>query len=473
MANDEHVERLRAGSDIWNRWRTENPVVPNLRDANLRDADLIDADLSGANLSRASLNGAQLSGANLIEADLNGADLSGANVNRTNLGGASLNAADLSRAKLSGAILDEASLNGADLSGANFDEASLIRANLRGADLSGANLSRGDFGESDLIDADLSGANFSGASLIRANLSEVNLKKADLSGAKLNEANLSEADLSGADLNGADLSGTNLNGADLSGTNLNGADLSEANLNEASCLSTAFINVNLSTVKGLEHVRHRGPSSVGIDTLYKSKGKISEKFLRGCGLSDWEVETARLHKPNLSADERNDISYRTHDLLSDSPIQISPIFVSYSSKDSEFVDKLGEKLDKLHIRYWRDKKDETARRLDRSTLLYPTILVVLSTSSVNEPWVEYEVGKAVKLSRELERDVLCPIALDDSWAKSAQMSAQLRSQIEEYDVLFFKNWQNQDAFEREMKKLIAGLDLHYRNRAKDSGEPPR
>ena len=79
--------------------------------------------------------------------------------------------------------------------------------------------------------------------------------------------------------------------------------------------------------------------------------------------------------------------------------------------------------------------------------------------------MECKVGKAVDLSRELERDVLCPIALDDSWAKSAQMSGNLRGQIKKYNVLIFEDWQNQDSFEQQMKKLIDGLNLHYRNRA--------
>ena len=52
------------------------------------------------------------------------------------------------------------------------------------------------------------------------------------------------------------------------------------------------------------------------------------------------------------------------------------------------------------------------------------------------------------------------------------MSGQLRSQIKKYSVLSFEGWQNQDAFEREVKKLIDGLNLHYRD-ANDSAEPER
>jgi hypothetical protein len=47
-----------------------------------------------------------------------------------------------------------------------------------------------------------------------------------------------------------------------------------------------FADNDLSTVKGLDEVHHLEPSTVGIDTLYKSRGRIPEAFLRGCGVPD-------------------------------------------------------------------------------------------------------------------------------------------------------------------------------------------
>jgi len=126
------------------------------------------------------------------------------------------------------------------------------------------------------IRPNLSEADLSGADLIGANLIE-----ADLSGAHLGRAKLGEADLSGADLSGADLIGANLFRA-----NLGEANLSGANVESASVGYTTFGNVDLSEVKGLETVRHYFRSTIGIDTIYESKGKIPEVFLRGCGVPD-------------------------------------------------------------------------------------------------------------------------------------------------------------------------------------------
>ena len=66
----------------------------------------------------------------------------------------------------------------------------------------------------------------------------------------------------------------------LSGADLRGANLTGANVEGAILWSTTFGDVDLSAVKGLDKVTHQGPSTVGIDTIYKSKGKIPSLFER-------------------------------------------------------------------------------------------------------------------------------------------------------------------------------------------------
>lgn len=128
MADPELVEILRQGSEVWNRWREQQP------------ADL-QIDLRGARLSRADLRGMDLHEANLYNANLGDTNLSGADLSRVNL-----NLADLSNASLIHTILSEASLvrtilSGADLSAADLHEANLHEADLSATDLSGAILS--------------------------------------------------------------------------------------------------------------------------------------------------------------------------------------------------------------------------------------------------------------------------------------------------------------------------------------------
>jgi len=97
MANQEHIQLLRADVDEWNRWRSEDPAL----EPHLAGAELIGADLALADLSRADLRYANLALANLKGADLRGADLRGANLVGARLIGVDLTGADISGANLS------------------------------------------------------------------------------------------------------------------------------------------------------------------------------------------------------------------------------------------------------------------------------------------------------------------------------------------------------------------------------------
>jgi len=228
MANAEHLELLRQGVDVWNKWRMEQPlVVPDLREASLNEASLSGVKLQRADLSGASLAGASLDGANLDEADLGGSDLIAADLNDASLVGASLD----------GAYLCGAYLNRANLKGANLNRADLDGADLGGADLSGADLHEARLFRAHLDKASLSGANARGAYLRGASLIEASLVGVDLLGADLSEANLNRADLEGADLSGATLArtlfvNTNLVDAVLTGCRIHGISAWDLKLSE-------------------------------------------------------------------------------------------------------------------------------------------------------------------------------------------------------------------------------------------------
>ena len=171
-----------------------------------------------------------------------------------------------------------------------------------------------------LSEADLNSADLSGVDLSDANLNSANLRNANLSDANLSDANLSGATLDGANLSGATspmptsavptstvptsvvpispvptsavptstmptLAVPTSTVADLTGATLSGADLDKAIVGY-----TSFGDVDLSVVKNLETVRHRGPSTIGIDTIYRSQGNIPEAFLRGAGVPDSFIE---------------------------------------------------------------------------------------------------------------------------------------------------------------------------------------
>ncbi len=262
-----------------------------------------------------------------------------------------------------------------------------------------------------------------GGELARTSLVGANLARADLSRADLRNADLGMAELSGANLTLATLSGANLWDAILVNTNLSGTKLDEANLDNAHCLDTVFGNIDLSSTKGLEKIRPIGPSIVGTDTLLQSGGKLPEVFLRNCGLSPWEILQAQLYDPALTAAQISDLQYKIFDLRAHGPMFLGGVFISYSRDDSKFIDKIRERLQEEGAPVWLDRHDLDAgslqRQISRAIRVNDVVLLVLSEASVQSDWVENELDMARKKEKDEGRNVLCPVALDDSWKSKA------------------------------------------------------
>ena len=378
--------------------------------ANLSEAILIEADLSWVELTKANLSGA----------DLKEADLSGSKLSRAEFSGANLRRADLSNTDLSDAILcrckmNEADLGEADLRRIDLTEADLSRTDLDKADLSGANLTKVNLYDANLSDADLRGANLSNANLSLTNFSEANLSR----------ANLSQADLRRANIGGAYLNGANLCGASVKGTIIGWTNLG---------------NVDLSKVKGLESVEHRGPSTIGIDTLYRSKGKIPEVFLRGAGVDDTFIN----HNKSLEAN----------------PIGYYSCFISYSSKDQDFAERLYADLQQRGVRCWFAQKDmkigdRIRSRIDKSIRTYDKLLIVLSKNSIESQWVEKEVETAFEEERTRKKTVLFPVRLDSTvmyteqaWAKDIRLNRHIGD---------FTKWKDHDKYQQAFNSLLGSL----------------
>src|SRR5690348_10364033 len=83
MGNQQHIELLKRGSEVWNQWRSAHcKTRPEFSETNLAHIDLSNANLNGANFTEANLSGARLQHAFLILANLSGANLSGAHLHR-------------------------------------------------------------------------------------------------------------------------------------------------------------------------------------------------------------------------------------------------------------------------------------------------------------------------------------------------------------------------------------------------------
>src|SRR6266496_1351480 len=330
----------------------------------------------------------------------------------------------------------------------NLRGAALSEANLSGANLSEADLSRADLYKADLRRAALSEANLIGADLYKANLYSAHLSEADLSGATLDRADLSFAHFSGANLNFAHFSGATLIGADLSRATLGGAVFSKAIM-----LGTIFGNVDLRMVKGLETIVHFGPSTIGTDTLMRSEGDIPEVFLREAGLSDTFITYARS--------------------LAQHPIEYYTCFISYSSKDQEFAERLYTDLRSKGVHCWYAPEDieigdKIRPLIDETIRHYDKLLVVLSEHSIASSWVAYEVEKALNKEPEGTPNVLFPIRLDQAvltcttlWAEDIRHTRHIGD---------FERWKEHDAYQKSLQRLLRALNSSKTKKERSKGK---
>jgi TIR domain/Pentapeptide repeats (8 copies) len=297
----------------------------------------------------------------------------------------------------------------------------------------------------DLMFADLRGADLSEAILCEARLNLASLCRVDLGRADLNEADLGWADLSEANLSGAALSGANFHNANLRYAVLIGADFSFANFDR-----TIIADVDLSTAIGLNSVRHSAPSTIGVDTLVRSDGDIPEAFLRGSGVPDALIEYL-------------------HSLIgSMSPIQFYSCFISHSSKDQAFADRLHSRMVQEKLRAWYAPEDMRGGRknvdqIDQAIRIHEKFLLVLSEPSMQSAWVETELRAALQRERRESRQSLFPIRLSSMEAVKEwrcidpDTGSDMALEVRKYHIPDFSNWKDHDSFEAAFAGLLEDL----------------
>lgn len=329
-----------------------------------------------------------------------------------------------------------------DLIDANLIEADLSGADLSGADLRGSKLNRANLSGVDLWGASINSADFSGATLCEATLGRADLRWADLH----------ITDLSGAYLEGADLEGANLTNADLSKailtkTNLSKANLDGANFSESWLEGTIFADVNLAKAKNLDACKYGGPSILDFRTLQQS-GSLPLAFLLGCGLPDLLID----YLPSL----RNQ------------PIQYYSCFISYSSKDEDFAQRLHADLQSKGVRCWFAPEDIKGGRklheqIGEAIRFHEKLLLVLSEHSMNSEWVKTEIAKARQREVHEKRQVLFPIRLVDikiinQWeCFDADTGKDSAKEIREYFIPDFSNWKTHGAYKQVFDSLLRDL----------------
>jgi uncharacterized protein YjbI with pentapeptide repeats len=268
-----------------------------------------------------------------------------------------------------------------------------------------------------------------------------NFYHADLTSANLDCANLSHADLTWAHLTRTSLRNTALNAARLWFAEFHETEVAGADFTGTVIGWTKFNDTDLAVANGLKNARHVGPSSIGIDTLYRSQGKIPEEFMRGAGVPASFVAQAK-------------------DLVAISSFEFSSCFISYSNKDQKFAELLHRDLHRKGVRCWFAPKDlpigsETRSRIDDAIRRHDKLLVVLSKHSVKSPWVQKEVETTFEKERLHDTVVLFPIRLDDavmntdnSWAADIRRMRNIGD---------FRKWNETSRYTEALDRLLQDL----------------
>ena len=204
----------------------------------------------------------------------------------------------------------------------------------------------------------------------------------------------------------------------------------------------------MSSARGLESLEHSAPSTIGIDTIYKSQGKIPQIFLRGAGVPE------------------NFIEYMAS--LVGTGIEFYSLFISYSTKDQEFANRLHADLQAKGVRCWFAPHDmrsgkKVHEQIDEAIRMHDKLLLILSPASMNSEWVKTEISKARKREVRDGKRVLFPIrlcpfeTLRDWECFDSDAGKHSAREIREYFIPDFSNWKDHDAYMLAFNRLLKDL----------------
>ena len=229
--------------------------------------------------------------------------------------------------------------------------------------------------------------------------------------------------------------------ANLGRADLGDADLGDADLGGAKLFETLFVNVNLTGATGLDQCVHIGPSTVDHRTLEQS-GPLPLSFLRGCGLPERLID----YLPSIL----------------EQAIQFYSCFISYSSKDEAFAQRLHADLQDKGVRCWFAPHDmpigaKIWDTIDEAIRLRDKVLLILSEGAIASDWVEDEVSKAFAEERQRKQVILFPVRLDDTVMQTPE--AWARKLRDQRNIGDFRQWKDHDAYQKALNRLLRDLKV--------------
>jgi CRP-like cAMP-binding protein len=158
-----------------------------------------------------------------------------------------------------------------------------------------------------------------------------------------------------------------------------------------------------------------------------------------------EILTARLR----------DISRRLEEM-----VRFYSCFISYSTKDQDFVERFHADLQNKGVRCWFAPHDlpiggKILDEIDAAIRVTEKVVLILSEHSIRSDWVEDEVKAAFDEERKRGQTVLFPLRLDDAVMDTKEAwAAKLRA---DRNIGDFRHWKEHDAYQRSFDRAVRDL----------------
>lgn len=143
-------------------------------------------------------------------------------------------------------------------------------------------------------------------------------------------------------------------------------------------------------------------------------------------------------------------------------------FISYSSMDQAFADRLHADLQAKGVRCWFAPHDiaggkKIHEQIDEAIRFHERLLLILSPASIVSEWVKTEIAKARRRELREQRRVLFPVrlvefeALRDWECFDGDTGKDSAREIREYFIPDFSRWKDHDSYQCAFERLIRDL----------------
>ena len=329
------------------------------------------------------------------------------------------------------------------------------------------------------------GSNFHQWSFVDCDFTECDLTNIAAQGSYWRNAIFRGAKISGdlvvarfyiADFTGATVKNCGLPGAELRFVRLNGTTfwpyLGDTDIN-----SWSVINSDLSGLQNPTSGCHEYPSNVDIASLQKTAAGLVENKQTPEGLSTF-FEECGLPREILDVFATWSSFSKAVDQEQTAEDNYYSCFISYSSRDDKFAKRIHGELTARGVHCWMDSHEMVPGanifdEIDRGIHQWDKVLLCCSSNSLESPWVDRELDKALQKEEALWRErgkktlVVIPLNIDDylfEWngAKASALTSRVAAD--------FTNWDTaKSKFAKQIENVLKALDT---DRLATRFEPP-